>query len=170
MQFLPIQLQDITILRTLAIRTYTAAFAHKNKSGVLEKYVVHAFAKAHLEKQLLAPNSYWYFLKHNDAIVGYLKLNIGDAQTEFQQSDGLEIERIYIDSPYINQGFGKKAIDFSISEAQKLEKNYIWLGVWEENPDAIRFYKRCGFKITGTHYYDMIAEIQTDYIMQYNLT
>ena len=170
MQFHAIHLQDIDTLRLLAIRTYTDAFAHKNKPGVLEKYVVYAFAKAHLEKQLLAPNSYWYFLKQNDTIIGYLKLNVGNAQTEFQDKNGLEIERIYIDSPYINKGFGKKAIDFSISEAVKLEKNYIWLGVWEENPDAIRFYKRCGFKITGTHQYDMIAEIQTDYIMQYDLT
>ncbi|WP_299766123.1 GNAT family N-acetyltransferase [uncultured Dokdonia sp.] len=170
MQFTPIHIQDINTLRTLATRTYTNAFAHKNKPGVLEKYVVYAFAKAHLEKQLLAPDSYWYFMQQNDTIIGYLKLNIGNAQTEFQDKNGLEIERIYIDSPYVNQGFGKKAIDFSISEALKLEKNYIWLGVWEENPDAIRFYKRCGFKITGTHHYDMIAEIQTDYIMQYDLT
>lgn len=170
MQFISIQREDVSILKALATRTYTHSFAHKNKPGVLETYVESAFAKAHLEKQLSAPYSYWYFIKENDTIVGYLKLNTGQAQTEFEQEDGLEIERIYIDVPYLNQGFGKKAIDFSISEARKLEKNYIWLGVWEENPDAIRFYKKCGFKITGTHPYDMIAEIQTDYIMQYQLT
>ena len=166
MQCIPISIQDIDVLQSLAIRTYTDAFAHKNKPGVLERYVEHAFAKAHLEKQLLTSDSLWYFLKHNDTIVGYLKLNIGAAQTEFQDQNGLEIERIYIDTPYLNRGFGKKGIDFSISQAQKLKKNYIWLGVWEENPDAIRFYKKNGFKITGTHHYDMIAEIQTDYIMQ----
>ncbi len=170
MLFIPIQLQDIDVLQALAMRTYIHAFAHNNKPGVLETYTEYAFAKAHLEKQLLAPESYWYFIKDKDAIIGYLKLNTGDTQTEFQQQNGLEVERIYIDIPYLSQGFGKKAIDFSISEARKLEKNYIWLGVWEENPNAIRFYKKCGFKITGTHQYDMIAEIQTDYIMQYDLT
>jgi len=132
--------------------------------------VASAFAKAHLEKQLAVPQSFWYFIKNKDTIVGYLKLNTEEAQTEFKQPDGLEIERIYIDVPYLGKGFGKKAIDFAISEALKREKSYIWLGVWEENPDAIRFYKKCGFTITGTHPYDMIAEIQTDYIMQYALT
>ena len=170
MQFCPITIEDLDTLRVLAIRTYTAAFEHKNQPGVLEEYVVYAFAKAHLEKQLLDSNSHWYFLKQNDTIVGYLKLNTGEAQTEFQEAHGLEIERIYIDIPYLGKGYGKKAIDFSISQAQQLEKSYIWLGVWEENPDAIRFYKKCGFKITGTHAYDMVAEIQTDYIMQYDLT
>ncbi len=166
MQFIPISIQDIEALQALAIRTYTDAFAHKNKPGVLERYVESAFAKANLETQLLNNHSFWYFIQMNDAIIGYLKLNVDSAQTEFQDQNGLEIERIYIDTPYLGKGFGKKAIDFAISQAQKLEKNYIWLGVWEENPDAIRFYKKNGFKITGTHQYDMIAEIQTDYIMQ----
>jgi ribosomal protein S18 acetylase RimI-like enzyme len=170
MQYTPIQLQDLDVLQSLAIRTYTDAFVHKNKPGVIEGYMKHAFAKANLQQQLSDNNSYWYFIKDTDTIIGYLKLNIGNAQTEFQQQNGLEVERIYIDIPYLSQGFGKKAIDFSISEAHKLEKNYIWLGVWEENPNAIRFYKKCGFKVTGTHQYDMIAEIQTDYIMQYDLT
>lgn len=169
LQFTPIQQKDIPVLQALATRTYTHAFAHKNKPGVLEEYTGYAFAKAHLEKQLVVPHSFWYFIKNNDTIVGYLKLNTEEAQTEFQEPDGLEIERIYIDVPYLYQGFGKKAIDFAISEALKREKNYIWLGVWEENPDAVQFYKKCGFTITGTHPYDMIAEIQTDYIMQYSL-
>jgi len=170
MQYVPITIQDTEVLQALAIRTYIDAFAHKNKPGVLESYVESAFTKTYLETQLLNKNSFWFFIQINATIVGYLKLNVGTAQTEFQDQNGLEIERIYIDTPYLNKGFGKKAIDFSISEALKLEKNYIWLGVWEENPDAIRFYKRCGFKVTGTHAYDMVAEIQTDYIMQYDLT
>lgn len=166
MQYIPISIQDLDVLQALSIRTYTDAFAHKNKPGVIEDYMEHAFAKANLQQQLLDKNSYWYFIQTNDTIIGYLKLNIGTAQTEFQDQDGLEIERIYIDTPHLNKGFGKKGIDFAISQAHTLEKNYIWLGVWEENPDAIRFYKKNGFKITGTHQYDMIAEIQTDYIMQ----
>ncbi len=166
MQYVPITIQDTEVLQALAIRTYIDAFAHKNKPGVLESYVESAFTKTYLETQLLNKNSFWFFIQINATIVGYLKLNVGTAQTEFQDQNGLEIERIYIDTPYLNKGFGKKAIDFAISQAQKLKKNYIWLGVWEENPNAIRFYKKNGFKITGTHQYDMIAEIQTDYIMQ----
>ena len=58
---------------------------------------------------------------------------------------------------------------FAISKATELKKNYIWLGVWEENPAAIKFYKAHGFKVIGTHNYDMIAEIQTDYIMRLDI-
>ncbi len=169
MELIPISHTDIDTLQDLAIRTYTAAFGHKNKPGVLEVYCDSAFAKAVILKQLSHPESYWYFVKDKEHILGYLKLNIGNAQTEFKEPDGLEIERIYVDLPYMGKGIGKELIDFSISKACKLEKSYIWLGVWEENPDAIRFYKKHGFEIIGTHQYDMIAEIQTDYIMRRKL-
>ena len=161
----PIKNSELDILQDLAIRTYSAAFAHNNKPEVINAYYEHAFAKAHLNKQLSSKDSLWFFARDNDVIIGYLKLNINKAQTEFCEPNGLEIERIYIDIPYLRKGYGKRLIDFSISKARQLEKNYIWLGVWEENPEAILFYKKQGFIITGTHDYDMIAEVQTDYIM-----
>lgn len=169
MRLTPITLNDLYTLRDLAMRTYSAAFASKNAPGVIERYYEDAFAKAHLKKQLSNPDSYWYFHKDQEEILGYLKLNTGNAQTEFQEENGLEVERIYIDIPYLGKRYGSELIEFSISKAKELEKNYIWLGVWEENPEAIKFYKRHGFKIVGTHDYDMIAEIQTDYIMRLNL-
>lgn len=169
MDIVPIQTTDINELQKLAIRTYTAAFGHKNDSGVLEKYFDTAFTKIELQRQLENTYSYWYFAKQNDNIAGYLKLNVQTAQTEFQEEKGLEIERIYIDIPFLSNGYGSKLINFSILKARELEKNYIWLGVWEENPEAIRFYKKHKFEIIGTHDYDMIAEIQTDFIMRRNV-
>lgn len=169
MEIVPILPTQLAKLRTLAIRTYSAAFANKNVPGVLEAYYETAFAKAELKSQLENPNSFWFFAKENDKITGYLKLNTTTAQTEFQEPEGLEIERIYIDTPYLNKGYGSKFIKFTVSKARELEKNYIWLGVWEENPEAIRFYKKHKFEIVGTHDYDMIAEIQTDYIMRRDL-
>ena len=148
---------------------HSAAFEQKNLPGVLEKYYENAFAKAQLHKQLSTPESLWYFAKENKQTLAYLKLNLGKAQTEFQEPDGLEIERIYVDVPFLGQGIGSKLMKFAISKATELKKNYIWLGVWEENPAAIKFYKAYGFKIIGTHNYDMIAEIQKDYIMRLDI-
>ena len=166
MQLTPIALSESVQLQALAKRTYIAAFKSKNKPGVIETYLETAFAKAQLETELQNKQSYWYFAKNNTQLLGYLKLNTHTAQTEFKEPEGLEIERIYMDMPYLRKGIGGKLLDFSISKAKELRKTYIWLGVWEHNPDAIRFYKKRGFTITGTHDYDMIAEIQTDYIMR----
>jgi len=47
-----------------------------------------------------------------------------------------------------------------------MKKNYVWLGVWEKNINAIAFYKRLGFYEDGRHPFKMGDELQTDFIMK----
>ena len=46
---------------------------------------------------------------------------------------------------------------------------YLWLGVWEKNEKAIRFYEKNNFKIFSSHEFKMGDEIQTDFLMKLNL-
>jgi ribosomal protein S18 acetylase RimI-like enzyme len=48
-------------------------------------------------------------------------------------------------------------------------KKYLWLGVWEENGEAIRFYKRHGFVTFGKHPYYIGSDRQMDWLMQLDL-
>ncbi|MEM9391391.1 MAG: GNAT family N-acetyltransferase, partial [Bacteroidota bacterium] len=43
---------------------------------------------------------------------------------------------------------------------------YIWLGVWEYNTDAIRFYERLGFTPFGQHSFILGSDHQTDILMK----
>lgn len=45
---------------------------------------------------------------------------------------------------------------------------YIWLGVWEENPRAISFYKKNGFEAFDNHVFILGNEEQTDILMKLN--
>ncbi len=45
-------------------------------------------------------------------------------------------------------------------------KKSIWLGVWEENPKAIRFYEKNGFVPFSRHIFKMGDEEQTDIMMR----
>ncbi len=47
-----------------------------------------------------------------------------------------------------------------------MKKNYVWLGVWEKNIDAISFYKKMRFKKAGRHPFRMGNELQNDLIMK----
>nr|WP_229746632.1 GNAT family N-acetyltransferase [Pedobacter mendelii] len=42
----------------------------------------------------------------------------------------------------------------------------IWLGVWEENPRAIKFYEKNGFLAFDKHVFKMGDDIQTDIMMR----
>ena len=45
----------------------------------------------------------------------------------------------------------------------------IWLGVWERNERAIRFYEKWGFREAGTHDFILGNDVQNDLIMEYSV-
>ena len=72
-------------------------------------------------------------------------MNIGAAQTEFNASNSLEIERIYVLNAYQGKKVGQLLIDKAEELAQRKQVDFIWLGVWEKNEHAIRFYQKKWF-------------------------
>jgi ribosomal protein S18 acetylase RimI-like enzyme len=45
----------------------------------------------------------------------------------------------------------------------------VWLGVWEHNPKAARFYEKCGFQVFGSHAFWVGNDCQTDNLMKLQL-
>ena len=146
--------------------TYIATFQSFTTKEIMSKYIEQAFSMNKIEKEILNTNSEFYFIKNEEETMGYTKLNIDNAQTEFQSSDSLEVERIYIKEKYKGNKLGYKLIQHAIKRAKELHKNSIWLGVWEKNLKAIEFYIKCGFYIDGEHAFYMGNDKQTDYIMK----
>ncbi|XUD04145.1 hypothetical protein IGJ34_002114 [Enterococcus sp. AZ177] len=81
----------------------------------------------------------------------------------------MEIERIYIDSDFKRLGLGKMLYNKAIERAKELNKTAIWLGVWERNFSAMKFYRKMGFTQVGAHSFFMGEDEQTDLIMKKNL-
>ena len=42
----------------------------------------------------------------------------------------------------------------------------LWLGVWEHNPRAIAFYRKCGYIAVGSKTFDVGGDLQTDRVMR----
>ena len=88
------------------------------------------------------------------------------AQTDINDANSIELERIYIKKEYKGKGLGKKLINFALQLAQEMKKDYVWLGVWEKNVDAISFYTKMKFYEAGRHSFRMGDELQNDLIMK----
>ncbi|MFX4262496.1 GNAT family N-acetyltransferase [Pelotomaculum propionicicum] len=114
-------------------------------------------------------NSLFYFLYADGELAGYLKLNNAPAQTDINDGQALEIERFYVAKDFQGEGFGGILMEKAVIIANMQKKSYVWLGVWEKNKKAIRFYENNGFYAIGTHSFFMGEEEQTDFIMRKNL-
>jgi len=165
-----ITLNDLAALKALSIKTFTDTFAKDNTPKDLKEYLDQAYTEEKLANELQNKDSEFYFIYSNEELSGYLKINVNDAQTETIEEDALEIERIYIDSNFKRLGLGKMLYHKAIERAKELNKTSIWLGVWEKNFSAMKFYHKMGFTQVGQHSFYMGEDEQIDLIMKKELT
>lgn len=161
-------LKDLMTLKNLSYKTFKTAFGPDNDPEDIEGYLKVAFSAAKIKEELSNPNSFFYLVKSNAKNIGYFKLNIGDAQSESIEN-AIELERIYTLAEYQGNGIGQRMMDKVFEIARRSNKEKLWLGVWEKNTRAIRFYQRNGFQKFGKHSFFMGADEQFDDLMEVSL-
>ncbi|PHK50336.1 GNAT family N-acetyltransferase [Staphylococcus edaphicus] len=162
--------EEVEVLRTLSINTFKTTFEHGEYTDEdFNAYFNEAYATKQLLSELQDDNSFTYFFKDDDEIVGYFKLNINEAQTEAKGDEYLEVQRIYFLPQAQGGGRGKRVLAFATKKARELNKTKIWLGVWEHNVQAFNFYKNQGLRVTGEHQFYTGNVVDTDLIMEKNI-
>ncbi|MEM8893160.1 MAG: GNAT family N-acetyltransferase [Bacteroidota bacterium] len=159
---------ELNLLREISISTFIDAFGNQNTKENMAQYLSEKMSLEHMTSEYKNPESNFYFAIIDDRIVGYLKLNSGKAQSELIP-EAIEVERIYVLKKHQSQGIGKEMFDAAISTARKRNMKTLWLGVWDQNTQAITFYERMGLKIFDTHSFMLGTDHQTDKLMKMNL-
>jgi ribosomal protein S18 acetylase RimI-like enzyme len=164
-----VTLNDIQTLQKISRDTFSETFSENNDVENMNKYLEEGFATDKLSQEVSNPASQFYFAILDDQVIGYLKLNTGNAQTEGEAEQALEIERIYVLSAYHGKKVGQLLYAKAMQLADELKSNYVWLGVWEENTRAIRFYEKNGFVAFDKHIFKLGEDEQTDIMMKKTL-
>ncbi len=162
-------LDDIEQLRDISIKTFTETFEDSNSQENLQQFLDEVYALPVLEKELQHPDTIVYLVKNEQELLGYLKLNKGEAQTETGFDNSLEIQRIYIAKKAKGLGIGSKLMDIATEQAKEWGCSWIWLGVWEHNEPAKCFYRKKGFEEFSSHVFVVGDDPQTDLLMKKNL-
>jgi diamine N-acetyltransferase len=168
-QIVEVQPDDLLQLITFSRKTFYAAFGSQNTAENMRQYDAHHFSTGQMQSELQNPDSGFYFAKLDGEILGYIKINQGAAQTVHPNEGGMEIERIYVDQHLKGKGIGKSLLQQAVILAERAGLKYIWLGVWEHNLPAIRFYERNGFRRYGQHIFYLGNDPQTDLLMKFAL-
>lgn len=164
-----VRLDEIQELQSISKQSFFETFADSNSEANMQKYLEESFAIDKLTAELSNPDSKFYFAKQDNTIVGYLKINFGSAQTELKDKKALEIERIYVLKNFHGKEVGQILYNTALDAARQSDAEYLWLGVWEENPRAISFYKKNGFVEFDRHVFKLGDDEQTDIMMRLQL-
>lgn len=160
---------DLEELQKISRLTFYETFASGNTEEDMNKYLDEAFSFTKLKIELSDNNSEFYFATLDNNVIGYLKLNFGQSQTELKDNKAVEIERIYVLKEYHGKGVGQLLYDQAIKISRQKNADYVWLGVWEKNPRAINFYKKNGFVEFDKHIFKLGNDEQTDLMMKLKL-
>lgn len=157
---------DIIELQNIGKLTFAETFSSGNSEENMKKYLEEGFSIDKLTAELNDPNAKFYFAELDGKTIGYLKVNMGQSQTEIKDNNALEIERIYVLKEYHGKKVGQILYDKAIELAKEKNVEYVWLGVWEQNPRAIRFYEKNGFKAFDKHIFKLGNDEQIDIMMK----
>lgn len=159
-------ISDLASLQAIGRKTFEETFADSNSAENMAVYLVDGFSEERLSAELLNENSQFFFALLGDEVLGYLKVNVGDAQSEEQDSSAMEIERIYVLQQYQRKQLGFSLYQQALAIALERKSPYIWLGVWEKNQRAMRFYQKQGFVEFGEHLFVLGDDAQRDVLMK----
>ena len=162
-------LRDLESLCGISKETFYQTFVDSNTEENMKAYLESAYNEEKLYKELCNPDSSFFFIYADECLAGYMKLNEYPYQTDINDSDSLELERLYVLKDFQGVGLGNDLMNHAISIAAERGKKYIWLGVWEHNERAKRFYKKNGFYRIGAHSFVVGDDVQTDYVMRKDL-
>ena len=162
-------LSELDDLVQISKKTFIDAFEKDNAPDDFKSYIGFAFGREKLLSELKDSNSSFYFAHQDEVLAGYFKLNRNDAQTDLKQKESIELERIYVLEQFQGMKIGEWMLAQAISLARTEQKQFLWLGVWEKNTRAVKFYEKHGFIKFGKHPYYIGADKQMDWLMRYDL-
>ncbi|MFN6962300.1 MAG: GNAT family N-acetyltransferase [Pyrinomonadaceae bacterium] len=162
---------DAKVLTDLAYKTFWDAFAHhpKNAPDDLAHYMRQAFNVEQTTAELAEANNVFLIAEIDGSPAGYAKLTFDHIEPGITAERPVELARLYSHQEYLGHGVGQTLMDECFARARAAGCDVMWLGVWEYNPRAQRFYEKNGFRVVGSHVFQLGSDAQTDLLMQTEL-
>jgi ribosomal protein S18 acetylase RimI-like enzyme len=160
--------EDAEMLARVAWKSFYDAFADhpKNAPDDLKMYMDEAFAVETLAAELADREVIYFIAEIGGEAVGYAKLKKNSRESETAGENPIELCRLYALSEFIGKGIGTALMRHCLDYARREGHDFMWLGVWEYNFRAQKFYARYGFEKCGEHVFRLGTDPQTDWLLQ----
>jgi GNAT superfamily N-acetyltransferase len=161
-------IEDAEMLTDLSYKTFWDAFHDhpKNAPDDLADYMQKAFNLEQVRSELADENSIFLVAEIENEVAGYARLILENIEPEIIAEKPIELNRLYSKQEFIGKGVGARLMEECFALAKNLNCDVMWLGVWEYNPRAQRFYEKYGFREVGKHVFQLGSDAQTDLLMQ----
>jgi ribosomal protein S18 acetylase RimI-like enzyme len=156
---------DAELLAHVGAQLFQATFAVDNDPMDMFMYLSDAFTPERQRAELADPDRICLLAEEGAAVAGYALLRRGVAHVHVTGARPIEIQRFYVDRAWHGRGVAARLMAACLNVARTQGAETVWLGVWERNPRAIRFYEKHGFTDVGSQEFRLGTDLQTDRVM-----
>lgn len=156
---------DLNAYGDISRRTFADTYRESHSAEVLTRHIDQRLCDDVLVKELADPARHVWALERDEVWVGYTLLRHGSASVVVPGDQPVEIERFYIAKEWHGRGYADSLMNAALASARTHGARVAWLGVWEQNSRAVRFYTKCGFAVMGRATYMFDGKAEDDLVM-----
>jgi ribosomal protein S18 acetylase RimI-like enzyme len=157
---------DARLIADISHQTFYDTFAAHNSKENMDKFLYQQFTKGKLILEVGARGNIFLLAYDDDNVAGYVKLRDERVPASMGNVNALEVARLYAMPKQIGKGVGSLLMQSGIDIARQLNKEWLWLGVWEKNQRAIDFYTKWGFEKFDETDFLLGDDLQRDWLMK----
>lgn len=153
--------QDLSAISALSQDIFRQTFGahYTTVASHFEQYLNTAFSLEAFQHIMQDPTHVLWVCEVDSLLVGYTVL------TRKAGKPDLEISRLYLDQSVHGRGIAHQVMEQSLHLARQENRPNVWLGVWQQNHKAIRFYAKWKFRIVGYKAFQLGPILEHDYLM-----
>ncbi|MEP6901153.1 MAG: GNAT family N-acetyltransferase [Actinomycetota bacterium] len=161
-------LEDAEILAKIGWQSFDEAFADHpaNHPADMKIYMDEAFSVETITADLRDEKTVYLIAELTTETAGYAKIKFDSREDCITAENTLELCRLYALDKFIGKGVGKFLMLALFELAEEQKRDTVWLGVWEFNYRAQKFYRKFGFEKCGEHVFQLGTDPQIDWIMK----
>ncbi len=159
-----IKIADAEILSAIAKQTFYDTFYGTCTKEDMQQFLEHYFNVPQVKKELKDRDSFNFFAEINNIPIGYIRFKEDYIDYPFKEKyKSIELKRLYIQKEFHGKGCAHELMKLFINYAIENKYEVAWLGVWEYNFKAQKFYNKYGFTDSGVgHDFPIGNTPQTD--------
>src|SRR5688572_4813957 len=175
---------DAPLLAALARHTFFDTFAATNDPGDMAIHLDRAYGVAQQAAELADPRVVTLLVESDGPAlserrvgeparreskgeaIGYAQLREGEVPKCVTGPNAIELWRFYVLREWHGHGIAQSLMERVRAEAAARGAATLWLGVWDRNPRAQAFYRKCGFVDVGEHVFLFGTDPQRDRVME----
>ncbi len=149
----------------MARQIFSDTFSHLYEENAFRDFCDQTWAEnGPMAKDLADPSVHWRIATVNEEPIGYAKLTPLRAPAQDARAGALELQQIYVLSPWHGKGVAEELMGWAVQSARAQGAPELYLTVFDHNQRAKRFYTRHGFEEVGRCTFQLGDRVDDDRI------